>query len=247
MKGMLLTKSTRQAAPRNRRGKTALAAGSVDFTIKADQTQVKLTATNQKKPGQLDLKKQAETIKDDHFPDRQPMTGAEFKLYRYDEAGKVDRSRSWDATITNNDGTVSFKDSDLYEGKYQLVETKAPDGYVIPDELAKGVDVDITGDQTLTLPTITEPVYRRTASVAKTDGNFGNPIAGITYALYREDGTELAKDLVTDKNGQSMSRLVCQLVIIIFRKRRPCHHIGQIRTNMLLKSSRLIKRKRPAV
>ncbi|UWP76250.1 hypothetical protein KZR06_12480 [Lacticaseibacillus paracasei] len=180
----------------------SLAAGSVDFTIKADQPQVKLTATNQKKPGQLDLKKQAETIKDDHFPDRQPMTGAEFKLYRYDEAGKVDRSRSWDATITNNDGTVSFKDSDLYEGKYQLVETKAPDGYVIPDELAKGVDVDITGDQTLTLPTITEPVYRRTVSVAKTDGNFGNPIAGITYALYREDGTELAKDLVTDKNGQ---------------------------------------------
>lgn len=180
----------------------SLAAGSVDFTIKADQTQVKLTATNQKKPGQLDLKKQAETIKDDHFPDRQPMTGAEFKLYRYDEAGKVDRSWSWDATITNNDGTVSFKNSDLYEGKYQLVETKAPDGYVIPDELAKGVDVDITGDQTLTLPTITEPVYRRTVSVAKTDGNFGNPIAGITYALYREDGTELAKDLVTDKNGQ---------------------------------------------
>lgn len=117
----------------------SLAAGSVDFTIKADQTQVKLTATNQKKPGQLDLKKQAETIKDDHFPDRQPMTGAEFKLYHYDEAGKVDRSRSWDATITNNDGTVSFKDSDLYEGKYQLVETKAPDGYVIPDELARAL------------------------------------------------------------------------------------------------------------
>lgn len=180
----------------------SLAAGSVDFNIKADQTQVKLTATNQKKPGQLDLKKQAETIKDDHFPDRQPMTGAEFKLYRYDEAGKVDRSRSWDATITNNDGTVSFKDSDLYEGQYQLVETKAPDGYVIPDDLAKGVDVNITGDETLKLPTITEPVYRRALQVAKTDGNFNNPIAGITYALYRNDGTELAKDLVTDENGQ---------------------------------------------
>ncbi|MCP9305506.1 SpaA isopeptide-forming pilin-related protein [Lacticaseibacillus paracasei] len=180
----------------------SLAAGSVDFTIKADQTQVKLTATNQKKPGQLDLKKQAETIKDDHFPDRQPMTGAEFKLYRYDEAGKVDHSRSWDATITNNDGTVSFKDSDLYEGQYQLVETKAPDGYVIPDDLAKGVDVNITGDETLKLPTITEPVYRRALQVAKTDGNFNNPIAGITYALYRNDGTELAKDLVTDENGQ---------------------------------------------
>ncbi|RXS50409.1 adhesin, partial [Lacticaseibacillus rhamnosus] len=51
----------------------SLAAGNVDFTIKGSQTQVKLTATNQKKPGQLAIKKQAETIKDDKFPDRQPM------------------------------------------------------------------------------------------------------------------------------------------------------------------------------
>ncbi|MFR2013237.1 MAG: collagen binding domain-containing protein, partial [Lacticaseibacillus rhamnosus] len=180
----------------------SLAAGSVDFTIKADETQVKLTATNQKKPGQLAIKKQAETIKDDKFPDRQPMTGAEFKLYRYQEDGKLDQSRSWHTVITNNDGTVTFKDLDLYEGKYQLVETKAPTGYVIPDDLAKGVDVEITGDQTLKFPTIEESVFRRSIALNKTDGNFGNPIAGITYALYREDGTELAKDLVTDEKGQ---------------------------------------------
>ncbi|WP_310892451.1 SpaA isopeptide-forming pilin-related protein [Lacticaseibacillus rhamnosus] len=180
----------------------SLAAGNVDFTIKGSQTQVKLTATNQKKPGQLAIKKQAETIKDDKFPDRQPMTGAEFKLYRYDEDGTLDRDKTWTTTITNNDGTVTFNDADLYEGKYQLVETKAPTGYVIPDDLAKGIDVTITGDQTLTLPTITEPLYRRTAQLAKTDGDFGNPIAGITYALYKDDGTELAKDLVTNKDGQ---------------------------------------------
>ncbi|VTZ94314.1 hypothetical protein LRHP344_01604 [Lacticaseibacillus rhamnosus] len=163
---------------------------------------MKLTATNQKKPGQLAIKKQAETIKDDKFPDRQPMTGAEFKLYRYDEDGTLDRDKTWTTTITSNDGTVTFNDADLYEGKYQLVETKAPTGYVIPDDLAKGIDVTITGDQTLTLPTITEPLYRRTAQLAKTDGDFGNPIAGITYALYKDDGTELAKDLVTNKDGQ---------------------------------------------
>ncbi|MCW1000581.1 prealbumin-like fold domain-containing protein, partial [Streptococcus anginosus] len=50
--------------------------------------------------------------------------------------------------------------------------------------------------------TIEEPVFRRTVTLNKTDGDFGNPIAGITYALYREDGTELAKDLVTDEKGQ---------------------------------------------
>lgn len=184
------------------RWEASLRAGSVNFTIKTDQTQLKVTATNQKKPGQLAIKKQAETIKDDKFPDRQPMTGAEFKLYRYDEDGTLDRDKTWTTTITSNDGTVTFNDADLYEGKYQLVETKAPTGYVIPDDLAKGIDVTITGDQTLTLPTITEPLYRRTAQLAKTDGDFGNPIAGITYALYKDDGTELAKDLVTNKDGQ---------------------------------------------
>lgn len=130
------------------------------------------------------------------------MTGAEFKLYRYGDDGKVDQSKSWDATIISQDGTFIFDSSGLYEGKYQLVETKAPEGYVIPDDLAKGVDVNITGDETLKFPTITEPVYRRALQVTKTDGNFGNPIAGITYALYQNDGTEIAKDLVTDENGQ---------------------------------------------
>lgn len=180
----------------------SLKAGSVAAIISNKAPSATVTAYNQKKPGQLDIKKQAETITGDKFPDRQPMTGAEFKLYRYGDDGKVDQSKSWDATIISQDGTFIFDSPDLYEGKYQLVETKAPEGYVIPDDLAKGVDVNITGDETLKLPTITEPVYRRALQVAKTDGNFGNPIAGITYALYQNDGTEIAKDLVTDENGQ---------------------------------------------
>lgn len=194
--------STVTSGPEKQLWIDSLNAGSVNTTIDDKTPNAQVTAYNQKKPGQLAIKKQAETIKDDHFPDRQPMTGATFKLYRYGDDGKLDYDKSWEATVTNNDGTVSFSDNDLYEGKYQLIETKAPEGYVIPNDLAKGVDVNITGDQTLTYPTIEEPVFRRTVVLKKSDGNFGNPIAGITYALYQEDGTELAKDLVTNKDGE---------------------------------------------
>lgn len=45
------------------RWEASLRAGSVNFTIKTDQTQLKLTATNQKKPGQLAIKKQAKRSK----------------------------------------------------------------------------------------------------------------------------------------------------------------------------------------
>ena len=63
------------------RWEASLRAGSVNFTIKTDQTQLTVTATNQMKPGQLVIKKQAETSKDDKFPDRPPITCSVFMLY----------------------------------------------------------------------------------------------------------------------------------------------------------------------
>jgi len=97
---------------------------------------------------------------------------------------------------------VTFNDHDLYEGKYQLVETQAPRGYVIPDNLAKGIDVNVKGDQKIDLDPIIEPEFKRSVQLQKTDGDFGNRLAGITFNLYGSSGNILAKDLVTDKNGQ---------------------------------------------
>ncbi|AYG24517.1 LPXTG cell wall anchor domain-containing protein [Lacticaseibacillus paracasei] len=184
------------------RWEDSLAAGSVDFTIKTDQTQLKLTATNQKKAGQIIVTKKADTTTDDRFPGKMTMIGAQFAMYRYREDGTVDHSHAWTTTITNQNGIVTFNDHDLYEGKYLLVETQAPRGYVIPDDLAKGIDVNVKGDQKVALDPIIEPEFRRAIQLQKTDGNFGNHLAGITFDLYGSNGNVLAKDLVTDEVGQ---------------------------------------------
>ncbi|MCT3350727.1 LPXTG cell wall anchor domain-containing protein [Lacticaseibacillus paracasei] len=184
------------------RWEASLAAGSVDFTIKTDQTQLKLTATNQKKAGQIIVTKKADTTTDDRFPGKMTLIGAQFAMYRYREDGTVDHSHGWTTTITNQNGIVTFNDHDLYEGKYLLVETQAPRGYVIPDDLAKGIDVNVKGDQKVALDPIIEPEFRRAIQLQKTDGNFGNHLAGITFDLYGSNGNVLAKDLVTDEVGQ---------------------------------------------
>nr|WP_240032084.1 SpaA isopeptide-forming pilin-related protein [Lacticaseibacillus paracasei] len=123
-------------------------------------------------------------------------------MYRYREDGTVDHSHAWTTTITNQNGIVTFNDHDLYEGKYLLVEMQAPRGYVIPDDLAKGIDVNVKGDQKVALDPIIEPEFRRAIQLQKTDGNFGNHLAGITFDLYGSNGNVLAKDLVTDEVGQ---------------------------------------------
>ncbi|EGT3926943.1 adhesin, partial [Clostridioides difficile] len=180
----------------------SLAAGNVDFTIKADEAQVKLTATNQEKAGQVVITKKADTTGDQRFPGKMTMIGAKFTLYRYREDGTVDHSKSWHATITNQNGIVTLSDHDLYEGKYQLLETQAPRGYVIPDNLAKGIDVNVKGDQKISLDPIIEPEFTRSVQLQKTDGNFDKQLGGVTFNLYGSDDRVLAKDLVTDRNGQ---------------------------------------------
>ncbi len=62
------------------------------------------------------------------------LAGAEFDLYKYDSKSdsyiKVDKTYT-----TDSNGTISFTTSDItYETAYKLVETKAPEGYLLPDE-----------------------------------------------------------------------------------------------------------------
>lgn len=137
------------------------------------------------------------------------------------------------------DGNVSFNANDLYEGKYQLIETKAPVGYVIPTDLAKGVDVEITGDQTLKFPTIEEPVFRRAVTLTRLMVIW-QPNCRHTYALYREDGTELAKDLVTDEKVKSPCRLIYRQARITLKKPRSLPPYRPIPISMRLRLNKQI-------
>ena len=59
------------------------------------------------------------------------LTGAEFKLEKYDL-----KTNSWkEITVVKNDAGTVFSFNGLDDGKYRIVETKAPDGYNKIDDI----------------------------------------------------------------------------------------------------------------
>ena len=77
------------------------------------------------------------------------LSGAEFVLYRGKEK---DPGKVVNRVTTNNSGDALF--DKLTKGDYLLVETKAPSGYGISNEMKNGRVVSISDDQTTTIEEI---------------------------------------------------------------------------------------------
>ena len=71
--------------------------------------------------------------------DNTKLSGATFKLEKLDDAGNVDTTFTVQEKTTGDTGIVEF--TDLLIGKYQITETKAPEGYELNTEVTK---VDVT-------------------------------------------------------------------------------------------------------
>ena len=74
------------------------------------------------------------------------LQGAEFTLYAkidiyVDTDKKYSKGDEIKKLITNENGYITFED--LYEGEYQLIETKAPDGYSLN---GKEINFKVTGE-----------------------------------------------------------------------------------------------------
>ncbi|MBO5476635.1 MAG: MucBP domain-containing protein, partial [Clostridia bacterium] len=67
------------------------------------------------------------------------LSGATFKLEKLDDNGNVDTTFTAQEKTTGSAGTVEF--SELLVGKYQITETKAPEGYELNSEIT---EVDVT-------------------------------------------------------------------------------------------------------
>lgn len=102
-----------------------------------------------------------------------PLAGASFALFRWLGEGEPPATtinpdapgEGWsrEASATSEDGTGLVSFDELEEGRYRLVEVRAPDGYVTP-----GGQWDITVD-----PLADEPI----SIDAVADGSLGNPPA----------------------------------------------------------------------
>ena len=115
------------------------------------------------------------------------LTGAKFKLYRYDLNAPAPRTlvaddpTNW-TFVTSNDGTTGrFSFNNIYAGEYRLVEIETPDGYVMPGGEWKIVITE-NEDGTLTI-SLPESIEHATAITYKAVDN--------TYYVYNEQVPEM--------------------------------------------------------
>lgn len=119
--------------------------------------------------------------------DDAPLAGAKFEL------------RSGDSVIasavTGKDGKATFKDVEF--GSYTLVETAAPEGYVLN---AKPLDVSVKENgKTVDAGTVSNKLIRGTVKIAKQDADSKKPLAGAKFEL--RSGDRVVDEATTDEDG----------------------------------------------
>ncbi|WP_261806063.1 SpaA isopeptide-forming pilin-related protein [Lapidilactobacillus luobeiensis] len=129
---------------------------------------------------------------------KKSISGASFELWSdvSGQKGQLLRKGTTDAS-----GSITW--NNLKSGKYILVETKAPDGYVISTILANGKEInlqysDANDDNNVS---ISETNQKGKVTVEKSDADGSGPLAGAVFDLYKKDGTKVASDLKTESDG----------------------------------------------
>lgn len=126
--------------------------------------------------------------------DSSPLAGASFALYN--SSGEEVRSGS-----TDGDGKLSF--IGLPYGSYKLVETAAPEGYVISSELAAGIDVIISSMQSEQTLTYINQTKKGSIQLIKTDADSQTVLADAWFGLYSDENAEnLLNSGRTDSSGK---------------------------------------------
>ena len=95
-------------------------------------------------------------------------------------------------------------------GTVTIQETKAPEGYLLNNEIfvqqitSNGTTENVT---TYNAPIIPEQVMKGSVELYKSDDESGNVLAGAIYGIYFHDGTEVGR-LTTDEAGYAKSDLL---------------------------------------
>ncbi|MFC6275055.1 SpaA isopeptide-forming pilin-related protein [Levilactobacillus tangyuanensis] len=129
-----------------------------------------------------------------------PLDGAEYTVQKQDADGNwVD-----DQTGLTTKGGGVLNDPLLPVGDYRLIETKAPDGYLLnkdPIEFTIAASDAAAGN---TIHELTQVDNPNSVTLTKKDASTGDVLAGATYQLRDSAGNVVAgaDNLVTDANGQ---------------------------------------------
>ncbi|MFD2728656.1 SpaA isopeptide-forming pilin-related protein [Enterococcus camelliae] len=160
-----------------------------EFTVELQTTAkvATVSATNAEKTGSVELTKtDSDTNK--------VLAGATFALY------KADGTKLEEELQTNEQGKLLV--DNLKPGNYYFKETAAPAGYEFDSNKEYNFTVEL--QTTAKVATVSATNTQKTGSVklSKTDSDTGKALAGATFSIFKKDGTVVAKDLVTEANGE---------------------------------------------
>ncbi|WP_346938701.1 SpaA isopeptide-forming pilin-related protein [uncultured Clostridium sp.] len=129
--------------------------------------------------------------------DKNPLQGAEFKLYKEIDT-KFENAIA--TAISDENGKVQFENVEY--GKYTIKETKAPEGYVISDEVLTA-DIIENGKTVKANPeSISNTKIRGNIEFAKLDED-KNPLQGAEFKLYKEIDTKFENPIATAISDES--------------------------------------------
>lgn len=141
-----------------------------------------------------------EITKVDKADQTKKLAGAKFQLYT------LDGEKSGQEATTNAEGKIIF--DNIQSGKYKLIETEAPTGYTISDELKEGKEVTVNADGSVSSYTIENSAETGSVILTKEDSVTKALLAGAEFELQKADGTKIQDGLTTNVNGElSLSEL----------------------------------------
>ncbi len=132
--------------------------------------------------------------------DGNPVSGAEFTLYKFDGTNYVQVSEAGitNPATTDANGKISF--TGLTAGDYRLTETAIPTGYDKSVSITENFTLN-ESNKTYTLQANNNKIYG-TWTINKTDADDGTKkLQGVVFGLYDESG-DLIESKTTDANGQ---------------------------------------------
>ena len=146
---------------------------------------------------EIDETKQ-KVIKVDEDDKTTRLAGAQFELFKVDEAGGKTRIPNGETTYftTNAEGEIEF--ANLMDGQYVFVEIKAPVGY----ELSAAEYRFLVGDGKAEPIIVTNKMKLVTIELVKKDIVTGNPLAGAVFTLTNQDGSVKFENLDTNAEGK---------------------------------------------